>query len=585
MHPENITQQVTIKKLYHKGSWHIGLYFEYDTELIKRIKQLPNRRYTKTHNCWYIPYTQASYNLLQQSNIPYRIDVPIDTRQAVLQSDTVDIDSTKESKPPAEEEKDSGNLPTDINPNVYDKQGLHNIIYNSGAFFITINYSNNEVAFLKSLDKSYWSKKDKSWISKGTIDNLKALQSRYHYWTNHQYDLIADQIKVSPRRKRAKLQMTPDHPGHYSLKFRGNITHPTWLKTESKRQYDKVNKTWLLVNDDNSKQRIIERLASDGYDIMDYTTSGYDDVQYTRDWVKKKKYLLRHCPQQHISYLDSFVSMMIRERYSWNTIKQYCSVLLRYMIYSEEQNVDPHLQSTIVNYISDIAESNVSYQEINRHQSTLRLYFTKLVSDSNIDFKIIPRPRRPKSLPKVMSKGEVIQLFAQIKNSKHLVMLYLAYGSGLRSGEIINLKIHDLDFENQRIWVRSGKGNKDRLVPMPQSIVAMIRTYLLEHKPSYWLFEGQKPSQPYSASSLSLVYRRARTKTSLAKHYTLHSLRHSFATHLMDSGTDLRLIKELLGHKDIKTTLIYTHITDKTIRRVLSPLDILLNKSDQNDSF
>ena len=139
------------------------------------------------------------------------------------------------------------------------------------------------------------------------------------------------------------------------------------------------------------------------------------------------------------------------------------------MCIRDRNNIEAHLQETIISYISNIAESNVSYQEINRHQSTLRLYFTKTVRDPKINFEVIPRPRRPKSLPKVMSKGEVIQLFTQVKNSKHLVMLYLAYGSGLRSGEIINLKIHDLDYENQRIWVRVGKGKKDRLVPMPRS--------------------------------------------------------------------------------------------------------------------
>ena len=585
MQPENITQQVIIKKLYHNGAWHIGLYFDYDVQLINLVKQLPQRRYSKTHNCWYIPYTKASYHHLNQSNIPYRIDVTIDTRQAVLQSDTVDIDSIQESKPPTEEEKDSGNLPTDINPDLYDNKGLNNIIYNSGSFFITIKYNNDEVEYLKTLHKSYWSKKDQLWICNGTLDNLRSLHTRYNYWSDHQYDLITDQITVSQRRKRAILQMTPDRPGYYSLRLKGSYSTPTWLKSESSRQYDQANKQWILVHDDNSKKRIVERLSRDGYEIIDYTTAGYDDVQYTRDWAKKKKYLLRNCPQQHVSRIDSFLSMMIRERYSWNTIKQYCSVLKRYLYYSERNNIEAHLQETIISYISNIAESNVSYQEINRHQSTLRLYFTKTVRDPKINFEVIPRPRRPKSLPKVMSKGEVIQLFTQVKNSKHLVMLYLAYGSGLRSGEIINLKIHDLDYENQRIWVRVGKGKKDRLVPMPRSIVAMIRTYILEYKPTYWLFEGQKPAQPYSPTSLSLLYRRARKTAGLPSHYTLHSLRHSFATHLMDSGTDLRLIKELLGHKDIKTTLIYTHITDHTMRRVQSPLDILMSKSDQNDRF
>jgi len=583
MASSDITQRVIIKKLFHKGLWHIGLYFDYDAQLIDLVKQLPDRRYSKTYSCWYIPYTAASYRYLKQSAIPYTIDVHSDTRQAVLQSDIVGIDSTSELTQHSEEEKDSGNLPADINPSVSNHSGLQNIIYNSGSFFISVSYNSDEIVFIKSLNRVYWNKTNKMWVCSGHHKNLKLIQDRYNYWTHKQYELIKDQISLAKQRKRAILRMVPEQHNYYSLKLKGELSQPQWLKDEANRKYDKQQGLWLLPNDAQAKKRVIEKLIAHEYEVLDYTTSGYDDVQYTRDWGKKKQYLLRHCPPKHINNIDDLLSLMIRERYSWNTIKQYSAVILRYLIYCHNGHINPHKQDSVINYLSNISERNVSHQEINRHQSALRLYLLRVVRATDVNFEAIPRPRRPKSLPKVMNKGDVICLLSKVTNRKHLVMLYLAYGSGLRSGEILNLKCHDLDFENKRIWVRGGKGNKDRIVPMAQSIIAILQSYIVEHTPTYWLFCGQKSGTPYSSTSLSLIFRRARKKARLPNHFTLHSLRHSFATHLMDSGTDLRLIKELLGHKDIKTTLIYTHVTDQTIRRVQSPLDILLQNNDQNE--
>lgn len=157
-------------------------------------------------------------------------------------------------------------------------------------------------------------------------------------------------------------------------------------------------------------------------------------------------------------------------------------------------------------------------------------------------------------------------------------MLYLAYGAGLRSGEIINLKVHDIKREEEQIWVRQGKGSKDRIVMLSNSVRDLISEYLNEYQVKYWLFEGAGEGARYSSKSLSTLFRRACDKAGLSERFTLHSLRHSFATHLLDAGTDERIIQELLGHQDIKTTLIYTHVSRKSLSRIKSPLDTLLDK-------
>lgn len=153
-------------------------------------------------------------------------------------------------------------------------------------------------------------------------------------------------------------------------------------------------------------------------------------------------------------------------------------------------------------------------------------------------------------------------------------MLKLCYGLGLRVSEIVNLKIKDIDSKSMQVFIERAKGKKDRYVNLPESILPQLRNYFIEYKPKIYLFEGQNGGQ-YSCRSAQQVFRNALLKAKINKSVSIHSLRHSFATHLLEQGTDIRFIQELLGHNDIKTTLIYTEVTDKNIRKIISPLDNL----------
>ena len=159
-------------------------------------------------------------------------------------------------------------------------------------------------------------------------------------------------------------------------------------------------------------------------------------------------------------------------------------------------------------------------------------------------------------------------------NLKHNTMLKLCYGLGLRVSEIVNLKISDIDSKAMQVFIERAKGKKDRYVNLPESILPQLRIYFIEYKPKMYLFEGQYGGQ-YSSRSAQQVFKNALLKAKINKVVSIHSLRHSFATHLLEQGTDIRFIQELLGHNDIKTTLIYTEVSDKSIRKIISPLDHL----------
>ena len=187
----------------------------------------------------------------------------------------------------------------------------------------------------------------------------------------------------------------------------------------------------------------------------------------------------------------------------------------------------------------------------------------------------IPWPKQPRRLPVVLSRQEVGRLLAATASLKHRTILMTAYGAGLCLGELTHLRVTDIDRDRMLIRVRQGKGRSDRLVGLSPRLLAALDRYRAAAWPSDWLFSGARPDDPISATAVQKALGQARRAAGIAKPATMHTLRHSYATHLLESGTDIRVIQRLLGHKSITTTTIYTHVSEQTIRQVISPLDQL----------
>ena len=197
------------------------------------------------------------------------------------------------------------------------------------------------------------------------------------------------------------------------------------------------------------------------------------------------------------------------------------------------------------------------------------------VRETKIEIDKIHRPKRSKLLPNVLSKEEIKLILNAHSNIKHKMMLSLIYSCGLRCGELLALQPVHIDSMRNIVLLKNSKGKKDRIVPLNPKILEILRDFYKVYKPKTYLFEGQTIGLQYDARSLQLILKQALQKTGITKPVTLHWLRHSYATHLLESGTDLRYIQELLGHNSSKTTEIYTHVSTKSIQQIKSPFDDL----------
>jgi site-specific recombinase XerD len=271
----------------------------------------------------------------------------------------------------------------------------------------------------------------------------------------------------------------------------------------------------------------------------------------------------------------NFQKLLEIKRYSPNSINTYLGLLKSFHKYIGFQvNMEKLENKELLAHIIEIVKyKQLAYTTHKQLCAALKLFYKEMYR-REIDFLPVYPTIRPKPLPKIISTQDVKAILNSHTNLKHKTMLTVIYALGLRSGELINIKISDIDGDRNQIHIRSGKGNKDRVIPFPESLKIMLRAYYVDYKPKIYLFCGQKGKQ-YSAESLRIVFKNAVKKARVNKTLTLHSLRHAYATHLMDRGTDVRIIKELLGHSSIKTTLIYTHVTQKTLKNVPSPLDFL----------
>lgn len=301
----------------------------------------------------------------------------------------------------------------------------------------------------------------------------------------------------------------------------------------------------------------------------------------------KEQPFLRLVSQNHITPIiksssnksPGFYETIRREmrlrNYSSKTTKSYLSCLRSFIAFIHPKHPRKVLEEDIREYLLHLIEQkNFSASSINQVFNALRFLYVDLYK---MPFQIgnIPRPRKERKLPDVLTQEEVKRLLQVVSNPKHRMVLMITYSAGLRIGEVTRLHPEDIDPGRRMIHIRCGKGKKDRYTILSQKVMNELSNYLSVYRPTKYLFEGDHDGKPYSQSSIQQVFRRAVKNAEITKQATVHTLRHSFATHLLEQGVDLRYIQELLGHSSSKTTEIYTHVSSKNIAAIRSPLDNL----------
>jgi integrase/recombinase XerD len=345
-------------------------------------------------------------------------------------------------------------------------------------------------------------------------------------------------------------------------------THFSSLK---KCNWDTIEKAWVI----DEAVFPLENLLAYFKDKAEFIVQEkrLESVEYKKSHLRPIHFLepLEELKKQAI---QTFIRYLTSKRYSPNTIKVYSDSMSTFLRYFSMKDTTDISNDDLIDFNNNyILKNNFSASFQNQVVNAVKLYFSA-IQHKKMDVELIHRPRREKVLPNVLSKEEVKAILDAPYNLKHRAMLAMIYSCGLRRGELLNLTKFDVDSKRMVVIIRMAKGKKDRIVPLSPKILSLLRDYYKSYTPKEFLFEGQGGGK-YSEKSLENVFKQSLFKARNKKPVTLHWLRHSYATHLLESGTDLRYIQDLLGHKSSKTTEIYTHVSTKNIQNIRSPFDDL----------
>lgn len=298
----------------------------------------------------------------------------------------------------------------------------------------------------------------------------------------------------------------------------------------------------------------------------------------------KQRY--QHLSDEYKEVIKQYTAFLQGRRYSKSTVSTYGTFVTEFLLFYYPKPINEIANEHIEQFNQAfILKNNYSISSQRQFISAIKLWATN--QRTKIGIGELVRPKKDFKLPVVLSKSEIINLIRSTKNIKHRAALTMIYAAGLRISELLELKLLDIDIDRKQITIRNAKGRKDRYVVLSQSFIPLMANYLQTYKPRVYFIEGKEGSQ-YSAESIRAVLKRSCKAAGIKKHVTPHTLRHSFATHLLESGTDLRYIQELLGHAKPETTMIYTHVTKKDLLNIQSPLDHIVqelkdtDKSNQN---
>ncbi len=367
-------------------------------------------------------------------------------------------------------------------------------------------------------------------------------------------------VRLAPGKHRQRrvvwIHFTYNRPIHQLVKQAG-------------AQWSQTNQCWYMPAVKGAINKLFQALK--GVAWVDYSALKKDE----KPAAKAKPPSLEQVSPGIKTAITNFLDWMRNKRYSENTVETYRDGLYRFFRFMKNKEPAEIVNDDLERFHKEyIIAGGYSQSFQSQVINAVKLFFSNR-QNRKLDPELIDRPKKERKLPNVLSKDEVKRILEAPKNIKHRAMLSVVYGCGLRRSELLTLKLADVDSERKLLIVRQAKGKNDRLVPLSETIIELLRAYYKAFKPKTWLFEGQKPGTPYSENSLRNVLKHALKKAGIQKPATLHWLRHSYATHLLEAGTDIRYIQEILGHKSSRTTEIYTHVSTQNIQQIKSPIDDL----------
>ncbi|WP_299014111.1 site-specific tyrosine recombinase/integron integrase [uncultured Polaribacter sp.] len=298
--------------------------------------------------------------------------------------------------------------------------------------------------------------------------------------------------------------------------------------------------------------------------------------------ISKQDLFKRNITKEEKTLLNSFYLFLKGKRYSSSSIKTYTFFVADFINFHTKKAINELCNRDVELFIEKVfIERKYSVSSQRQFISALKL-FVQFYPETEINNLTLERPKKSRKLPSVLSQKEVLKLISATQNLKHRAILALIYSCGLRISELINLKLADFHIERKQLIVKDGKGRKDRYVSLADSFLPLLSNYYYSYKPELYFVEGKNSGQ-YSPESIRQFLRRSCAKAGITRHVTPHTLRHSYATHLLENGVDIRYIQTLLGHSRPETTMIYTHVKRQDLMEIQNPLDIALQKFKSTD--
>ena len=360
---------------------------------------------------------------------------------------------------------------------------------------------------------------------------------------------------------------------------RWSRTHTCWYVPLSKDNYQHLAATLsgkVVLQNDELKKYLLKKKSGTTTKLNEEKPAAALPPKIKPVTPAKVQVISRENEHEFIEYKNR----LLLKGYSPSTVRTYCNefhLFLQVLKNKSAKELTPdQLQRYILYCINQLKLSeNTVHSRIN----AIKFYYEQILNNEKMFFEI-PRPKKPLLLPKLLNETELTRLFNALTNKKHKAMLFTAYSAGLRVSEVANLKIADIDSQRMQIFIERGKGKKDRYVNLSPILLDILRNYHKEYtpKPKVYLFESEQTFSAYPARTIQQIFSNAKNKAGIKKDVGIHSLRHSFATHLLDKGTDIKFIKDLLGHFSIKTTEIYLHVSKEKLVNIISPFDDLWKK-------